>query len=101
MLYHIENKTVNAQRIVTDYEDFYFTFAGDNLIVQANRPGAPKNAIRIENNQDYVFCVMKTKIKARGGASELEKFFAENIRPENTFYCRVLAVIKEIANRAA
>ena len=83
------------------HKSYFFIFNGDYLIAQENSPFAPKNSIRIENNPDYVFCVMKTKIKARGGASELEKFFAENLRPENTFYCRVLAVIKEIANRAA
>lgn len=83
------------------HKSYFFIFNGDHLIVQENSPFAPKNSIRIEDNPDYVFCVMKTKIKARGGASELEKFFAENLKPENLFYCRVLRVIQDIANRAA
>lgn len=83
------------------HKSYFFIFNGDYLIAQENSPFAPKNSIRIEDNPDYVFCVMKTKIKARGGAAELEKFFAENLKPENLFYCRVLRVIQDIANRAA
>ena len=67
----------------------------DKIIIQKipadYKPGMQiKKVFRVENDSEYTFKAMKTKIKANGGADGLLDFM---IKENDTFYCRIINLL--------
>lgn len=85
-----------AYRIERKNKAYYFSFRDNQIVVQENIPGALIKAMKIESCSDYVFCALKTKIKAIGGAAGVEKFLSENLKTADTFSYRAWNLIEHI-----
>ena len=75
---------------------FYFSVSDGRIEVWENRINAETKSMKIEPCNDYVFCALKTKIKAIGGAAGVERFLCENLKPSDTFSCRAWNLIKHV-----
>ncbi len=72
---------VSTGKYVGNYEQFRCDKVGERVntytfeVINANALRINGNAYRIEDNSEFAIKIMKTKIKAQGGASGLLKFF--------------------------
>lgn len=55
-----------------------------------------KKAVRVEDDSEYTYKVMKTKIKAAGGSAGLLKFLEKCEKATDFFGCAVSAIYNEI-----
>ena len=63
------------------FDNDYTIAARDNMLIiqDNNKSGSIKKAYRVEDNREFTYKVMKTKIKASGGAAGLYAFLKRNI----------------------
>ena len=83
-----------------DGKSITFMASGNYLIIQDNtiQTGQPcKKIVKVEDSNDYVYKVLKTKIKAQGGAKGLYDFFVKAYE-ENFMNCYANAVLRAALN---
>lgn len=63
-----------------DYDgSVYSSKANGNTLtaIRTHKGQSTTKTVRVEESEDFVYSVLKTKIKARGGAEGLQKFLEE------------------------
>lgn len=91
---------MNYYTTTIDGKSYTFMASGDKLIIQDNsKPaGQPcKKVVKVEPDYEYTYKVLKTKIKAQGGAQGLYNFMVEAYE-QNFMNCMANAVLRAAIN---